>query len=320
MKYIFYIFIVLIFFSCEKRKEVIIPSEIEEYVSSFFNDARENGLDIYLEDYDLTIEFSESENAGSTCNSSNNLIKINSSQWQQLMTETTRKWLVYHELGHCILGRGHDSGIFENGECKSIMNSYISNSNCVTNFVSDSWQKYYIEELFTESDQLPDWYMLNLTPKTADVSVYNYVDIDTILAENELILENVPFDEDAIQICVSVFDWRSKGYCLQFELSDFKYHLCPGYNHTYIKSNHIQVGNSYLFDNYYRRERTDLNLQDSITLCLQKSNDFYHFFINGEVVHAMDFEPLMNHDVRINTKASSSDDVPTAVQLTYFNF
>jgi len=306
----------IIFFSCEKKKEHIIPAEVEEYVSSFFNDARGNGLNIYLDDYDLTIEFSEIEDANGTCNSSDNIIQIDSSEWYERMNETTRKWLIYHELGHCILERIHDLEVFENGECKSIMHSHISNSECFTNFVSDSWQKYYIKELFTEQNQLPDWYMLNISPRITDASTYNHVDIDTVLTENQLTFENVPFNEDAVQVCVNVFDWRSRGYCLQFEWSDLEYHLCPSSNNTYIRKD-TQGSNSR--DYYYDRERIDLNLEDSITICLQKSNDFYHFFINQQVIHAMNFEPLINHDVHIRT-GSFLDNAPTPIQLSFFNF
>ena len=316
MKYIAYIIMTIIFFSCEKKKESVIPAEVEEYVSSFFNDARDNGLNIYLSDYDLTIAFSELEDAAGTCNSSNNTIYIDSSEWYERMTETNRKWLIYHELGHCILEREHAVGAFENGECKSIMNSHISNSECFTNFVSDSWQEYYVGELFTEENQLPAWYILNITPKVADASVYNYIDIDTVLVENQLTLTEVPFNEGAIQICVDAFNWKSRGSCLRTEWSNLKYDVCPGYNNTYIKGD---TQDSSFPEYYYRRERTDITLQDSITICLQRNSGFYHFFINEQIIHTMSSEPVSNQNLYIYT-GSLLDTAPTSIQLTYFNF
>jgi len=316
MKYIPYIIVVIIFFSCEKKKEPVIPAEVEEYVSSFFNDARDNGLNIYLDDYDLTIEFSELEDADGVCNSSNNTIHIDSSEWHERMTETNRKWLIYHELGHCILEREHDSGVFENGECKSIMHSHISNSECFTNFISNSWQKYYIKELFKEENQLPDWYILNMTPKIVDASVYNYVNIDTILLENQLTFTEVPFNEVAIQVCVDAFNWKSRGSCLRMEWSSLQYHVCPSYNNTYIRGD---TQGSNLRDYYYDRQRTDIVLQDSITVCLQRSNDFYHFFVNEQIIHTMSSESVINQNLYIHT-GSLLDNAPTPIQLTYFNF
>ena len=72
--------------------------------------------------------------------------------------------LVFHELGHCFLGRQHDSNLLPNGDPKSIMtprnfNLYapciyqIGEEDCNFTFRRD----YYLDELFDESTPVPEW-------------------------------------------------------------------------------------------------------------------------------------------------------------------
>jgi len=72
--------------------------------------------------------------------------------------------LVFHELGHCLLGREHDLDLLPNGDPRSIMtpnnlNLYapcvyqIGEENCDFTFK----RGYYLDELFNESTPVPDW-------------------------------------------------------------------------------------------------------------------------------------------------------------------
>lgn len=66
-------------------------------------------------------------------------IVIKASYWN-FVSDESKKALVYHELGHCALGRGHDDQKLEN-QPLSIMNTYI---------IDGSYLKYYYEEYITE--------------------------------------------------------------------------------------------------------------------------------------------------------------------------
>jgi len=57
----------------------------------------------------------------------------------------SKEYLVFHELGHCILGRSHSNDILENGDCKSIMQS--GTSNCKGNY-NDENREMLLDELF----------------------------------------------------------------------------------------------------------------------------------------------------------------------------
>jgi hypothetical protein len=60
----------------------------------------------------------------------------NSSRWG-------REWLVFHELGHCVLDRDHRDDKFGVNCPASIMHSY-ANSFCYKDY-----RNYYVKELFT---------------------------------------------------------------------------------------------------------------------------------------------------------------------------
>lgn len=51
-------------------------------------------------------------------------ITIDINSWERF-DESSREWLIFHELGHCELGRNHKNEVFENGYPKSIMKSQI---------------------------------------------------------------------------------------------------------------------------------------------------------------------------------------------------
>jgi len=57
-----------------------------------------------------------------------------------------KEFLVYHELGHCILGRDHLDDSNRKGDCKSIMNS--GGTSCILNYTAVT-REAFLEELFT---------------------------------------------------------------------------------------------------------------------------------------------------------------------------
>lgn len=68
-------------------------------------------------------------------------IELNSPAWDKL-SNTDRKTLVYHELGHCVFGRAHRDDYLPNGCPASYMNSIVVAERCVA-----ADPAYYINEL-----------------------------------------------------------------------------------------------------------------------------------------------------------------------------
>lgn len=63
--------------------------------------------------------------------STQRVIAINSYLWPRL-PEERRKALIFHELGHCVLMRGHDDRVYEQDGCpKSIMSSALMAAACI---------------------------------------------------------------------------------------------------------------------------------------------------------------------------------------------
>lgn len=99
-----------------------------------------------------TIEDLEEENVAGLCSYSTdrqnqiieNHITIDMEFWNRF-NDNVKEMIVFHELGHCVLGRGHREGQLQNGSCISIMRS---GSEFCRDVYNPSTKAYYISELF----------------------------------------------------------------------------------------------------------------------------------------------------------------------------
>jgi hypothetical protein len=151
--------IVISFTSCQKdffeaESPTIIESDIANellpYFSSFENEARKHGININYESANVTAEIQliNDGNVAGTCTTNGHDLRhivIDQSFWNSA-SNLLREMVVFHELGHCILGRGHTEGSFQNGICRSIMRSGLGSCQDAYNLPN---RDYYIEELFT---------------------------------------------------------------------------------------------------------------------------------------------------------------------------
>jgi hypothetical protein len=72
-----------------------------------------------------------------------NSIQFSSSAWSQ-GSDTFREMLSFHEMGHCLLGRGHKNSRLSSGKPESLMNSWLFDSKT---YLANRDQ--YLKELFT---------------------------------------------------------------------------------------------------------------------------------------------------------------------------
>jgi hypothetical protein len=126
----------IIFASCgEKRLEI---QGFEEYVDRFQEDAKYHGRDFKIDN--LVIKFEDtswkSEDTIGLCFSGGTtpIIHISQDYWEYARADQ-KIALVYHEMGHCVLGQGHRD------DRMSIMNSYI-----VYNYLK--YEGFYLAEMF----------------------------------------------------------------------------------------------------------------------------------------------------------------------------
>jgi hypothetical protein len=139
------------------------------HIESFISEAAKRGHTI--EKKNLIAQFSKASD-GALCGSCNSLssdptiqkiisiYNINPCWFNDLQLET----LVFHELGHCILGRVHLTDTLSNGNPKSIMVPDnlalyapciypLGNQPCDMTFK----RAYYLNELFDPNTGPPDW-------------------------------------------------------------------------------------------------------------------------------------------------------------------
>ncbi len=146
-----------------------VPKEFQSILEQFELEAIARGFDIEIENLIIKYDEGIEEIYCATCNSKSldpniqKIILINPDKcW---LNDFAKEALIFHELGHCILGRDHDNSLLPNGDPKSMMveNNIIIYSPCVyaiggntdCNFTFK--RDYYISELFDEETSIPDW-------------------------------------------------------------------------------------------------------------------------------------------------------------------
>ena len=129
-----------------------IPQLLQPYFAKFESEAALRGFDIDLSIQNISAEISEISDDGvaGTCTYGSNHpghIVIDQSFWNQA-SENLKEMVIFHELGHCSLHRGHREGAYSNGACVSIMRSGLGD--CIDNYRPVT-RSIYLDELFTES-------------------------------------------------------------------------------------------------------------------------------------------------------------------------
>lgn len=110
-----------------------------KYVKSFEKYYGKNIPNISIEFKDLT------GRAGGVCHTIKGTIKIDEPMWEYKKDEYAKEEVIFHELGHCVLGLGHDYVIKKKSKCPSSIMYYqgASIKGCYKKY-----RPYYIRELF----------------------------------------------------------------------------------------------------------------------------------------------------------------------------
>jgi hypothetical protein len=146
-----------------------VPAKYQHFIDTFIYEASIRGHLIEIDNLIINDdENMEAPHCGK-CNSSSieknvqKIVSINSNI-QCWFTTEQHEVLLFHELGHCVLGRLHDNKRLPNGDFKTLMNEndlsvYTSCVYPVDNGPCDNRFKrsYYLDELFDEGTPVPDW-------------------------------------------------------------------------------------------------------------------------------------------------------------------
>ena len=155
---------------CEQRFEPVydVAGDLEMHVDAFLDEAALRGHQLTINNLILEYDQELARSVCGICNSrspSPNVQKVIRINPHCTITYHEQiEALVFHELGHCVLGRDHDSELLPNGDPKSIMTpaNYDVYAPCVYQIGEENCnftfkRSYYVDELFDERTPVPDW-------------------------------------------------------------------------------------------------------------------------------------------------------------------
>ncbi|MEM9547247.1 MAG: hypothetical protein AAGA77_14805 [Bacteroidota bacterium] len=153
--------IVLTFLFTSCQQEVIEPvvepdirfsnvdPQLRPYYSAFEAEANRRGFDYDLTELNILgkIEEIHQENVAGSCMFGrfiDNEVTIDQTFWNR-SSPIFKEFVVFHELGHCVLLRGHDESADAQGRCLSIMRS--GTLDCRDAYSLQN-RDFYLDELF----------------------------------------------------------------------------------------------------------------------------------------------------------------------------
>lgn len=153
-KWIYLCSVCLFIWGCSADEEAAVfhemDPEIEVYFVSFEYEANQRGVDINIEDEQLVGYFTEiEEDIVGQCaklTDGSKEVRIDLDYWNK-SNELEREFLIFHELGHCILNRSHTDDSDESGTCLSMMNSGLGNCR---NLYRNTNRAEMLDELFDQ--------------------------------------------------------------------------------------------------------------------------------------------------------------------------
>ncbi len=133
------------------------PEGVAPYVGKFISDGALQGVDVIpdMSGPKLTIRIASLNSYGSSviglCETGGGLRRVTyDPDFWNSVSDTQRELLSHHELGHCVLYRGHDTTLRSGGSYDSIMYPIIMGSSTYLNGYD-----HYQQELFSLSAQAP---------------------------------------------------------------------------------------------------------------------------------------------------------------------
>ena len=125
----------------DERLETYIETFVEYHVVASGQEPDLTGISVVFSD-------TMASNQLGSCTMNTGLVKINRSLWA-VLGAGSREELIFHELGHCVLGRLHDNTLV-NGVPASIMNAY----HLGTTYTRADLYSKYVAELFIVPNNL----------------------------------------------------------------------------------------------------------------------------------------------------------------------
>lgn len=111
-----------------------VDEELLPFFDSFEMEGKKRGLQIDLESAGITgvIQNISDDGVAGTCQYGSHIahVTIDRGFWNH-SNDDFKEYVVFHELGHCYLGRGHYDQALNNGNCASVMHSGLTDCRIV---------------------------------------------------------------------------------------------------------------------------------------------------------------------------------------------
>jgi hypothetical protein len=179
MKKLIFLSILSFTVACERNVEPVtpaiysVPAEVQPFIETFKKEAALRNVTINLDNLIISFEGKIKKSECGVCEQVENdskyqkTITLNKDSfcWNDAPSQN-KEALVFHELGHCILGRlDHRNDLLPNKAPASIMTSTLSGQYEPCQYAiggtndcnKTSRRKYYIDELFNPKTPVPDW-------------------------------------------------------------------------------------------------------------------------------------------------------------------
>lgn len=158
---------------------------LQKYLQSYLSEARERGVILDPKTTGLILSFGDCEGsaAGTTFYENPIRIVIDKSYWDNCSNYADGDYLheevIFHELTHALLYRGHDNSILPDGEWKSIMRGGTLPKGRINNISFRGMRRnYYVDELFHASTPPPTWSLPSPVSAPPDISLLPTINDD----------------------------------------------------------------------------------------------------------------------------------------------
>ncbi len=126
-----------------------VDEELWPFFAAFEAEAARRNIKYDLNELQIsgTIVALHQGNVAGVCSYSSyqpNALQIDADFWS-IASDLYKEMIVFHELGHCVIGRGHYEATDNHGNCISVMRSGIGN--CRDNYMTVT-REDYLDELF----------------------------------------------------------------------------------------------------------------------------------------------------------------------------
>lgn len=273
-----------------KLSNINVGEAFEPYVEAFIEEGEKRGYEIDFEDTGLTIVFGNTPNASASCSEiagsdwGSHQIIVNKDAWASL-NDSLKQRLIFHELGHCELNRTHRNDKFSDGSWVSMMRGDpLTPSEAQLPIPYFGFRKdYYIDELFDEQVQAPDWAnrsfnyqeldpaSLNLLRSGSDLTTLNdTIDFELDNYELEFELKTVSGDE------VTWLAWGTEAqhYFFWFQNDEFHFSANSGFQGPF---------------HYVKDQQLDYRTLQKVTI--RQNGAFCKVFLNEEFFFMVDRLP-----------------------------